>query len=243
MSILSARPTFLTAVLFLAAILVIVPRVHADTFVFDYEVLSRTTVVLDPVQSYVQYDYLAFAVDQGPDVIYKALSYVNDVFPSGEMAYNSVDWDTLEIWTNDGDAADWLAEFQHGYIDGPVPGGMYWGDKWNAPDGADGLRPDGDSISFVDPLTYDWEGFGDDLLTYAQDPDDGYFAFSFQSVLLPGLGEWWAKDGTGYVDNGVKLVPDVAQGGPPLIPEPSTLMCLASLVLGVPILRVLKRRK
>jgi len=201
----------------------------AVPFAFDYEILSRATDIGD---GYYQYDYLVFAVDQGPDFNYRELSYANDIFLAGEDAYLSVDWDSLEMWSNVGTTEAWLAQFEHGYINGPVPGGYYWGDKWNVPDGIGGLTPDGDGVSFVDPDKYDWAGFGDDLLGAADDPDDQYLAFSYRSTYLPAEGEWWAKDGLGYEDHGTKIVP----GQPPIsepVPEPSSLVCLLALAAGV----------
>jgi len=211
-------------------------------FVFEYEVLSRATVVNDGNETYVQYDYLVMAVDQGSEFTYKELSHFADVFPTEESGFNSIDWDSLQVWTNDGDIEDWLADFEYGYIGGPVPGGKYWGDKWNAPDGSGGLVPDGDAVLFVDPDTYNWEGFGDDLLSYAADPDDLYLAFSFRSSSMPIVGEWYAKSGAGFIDAGTKLVPDTVMVPPSVYPEPATILTFASVLLAIPILKRLRRK-
>jgi len=202
----------------------------ADDFIFDYEMLSRAVYG----DGYVRYEYLAFSVDQGPGYTYKDLGYINDIFPEGEDAYNSINWDTLQVWTNAGSTEDWLALFEHGYIKSPIGGGHHWGDKWNVPNSAEGLRPDGDSVSFVELSTYSWEGFGDEIVSHAEDPDDLYLAFSFQSTSSPEIGEWWAKSGKHYIENGSKLVPS-AKAVPihTVVSEAPTRVLLLLLVASV----------
>jgi len=210
--------------LFILGSLALVPSPHslALPVSFDYELLSN---VVAGDGDYL-YQYLVFPVDHGPGYEYGAPVYIADIFPGGQAAHDSVDWDSLKAYSNMAPGFVWEAGFEHGLIEGPMPSGQYWGDLWRVPDVACDLTVDGNGISFVDPDTLDWGYFGYQLRLHATDPCDPFLAYSFRSSLPPELGQWFVVGDDGYYDSGTKWVP---QKRPPWVPVVSEASCIAGL--------------
>jgi len=171
-----------------------------------------------------RYSYLVFPDDPGPGYKNKGLSHIDNIF-AGEDALNSVDWSSFQLWTNAGDVSAWLALFQHGYMYEPATDTYFWGTKLETPEGIE-FKADGDGIKFEETSPYDWAGFATDLLTYAEDPDEPFLAYSFLACNPPVLGEWLGKDGANtQAVTGTKWVPG--------IPEPGTCLLLGSGLVGL----------
>jgi len=203
----------------LTAVIASLASLSAATIMLDsFDIRVHSSAALEG--NMYRYSYLVYAADNGPEYIHKGLSHLDNIYPTGEAAVDSVDWTSLQLWTNLGDPAAWLALFQHGYLYEPVTDSYYWGVKIETPDGLE-FAPDGDGISFEETDPYDWAGYPGDLLTHAEDPDDPYFAYSFLSCFAPCEGTWLAKDGAMIApDTGTKLVPCTP------IPEPGSLTLL-----------------